>query len=92
MDPKEEIKVAVLETQMVALNKSVDILSGKIDALTAKIDDNYTKKEDFNKFYRDEFVPLRDAYNRAVWWLIGVLVTSLGGLILASINYFGARH
>jgi len=92
MEPKEEIKVAVLEEKMITLTKSVEILSGKIDNLTDKIDDKYLKKEDFARFKVDEFIPIQNNYDKLIWWIIGTLLAALGGLLLAVINYFQSRH
>ncbi len=60
LQPKEEIKVAVLEVQMGNMTKSVDNLGMKIDDLTKKIDDNYVKKEDFN--------PVRVEVEKLKYW------------------------
>lgn len=90
--PTEEIKIAVLETEMKNLTKAVDSFGIKIDTLTQKIDDSYVKKEDFDRFKRDEFIPVQTGYNKLIWWIIGVLLTSLGALILAVVNYFTAHH
>lgn len=89
--PSEEIKIAVLEEQMKTVVKSVDNVGTKIDALTQKIDDAYFKKEDFNKFYRDEFTPVQTSYSKLLWWIISTLLTALGGLTLAIINYLSNR-
>ncbi len=88
MEPNETIKVAVLEEQMKSLNKSVDNVSNKLDNLTEKIDNAYYTKKDHDTFYLNEFVPLQSAYDKLIWWIIGTLLAALGGLILASINFF----
>lgn len=90
--PTEEIKIAVLEEQMKTLTKGVDTLSSKIDSLSEKIDDSYLKKEEFAKFKNDEFSPVQAGYNKLLWWIITTLLTALGGLILAIINYATTRH
>ena len=89
--PSEEIKIAVLEEQMKTVVKSVDSVGVKIDALAQKIDDSYVKKEDFNRFKIDEFAPVQTGYTKLMWWIISTLLTALGGLILAIVNYFTSK-
>ncbi len=96
MDPNESIKVAVLEEQMKTLTKSVESLGAKmenkIDTLTDKIDDNYVKTVDFDKFRNDEFAPVKNNYDKLIWWIIGTLLAALGGLVLATVNYVSSHH
>jgi hypothetical protein len=62
---KENVKVAVLETQMIGVVDGLKVLGCKIDTLTIKIDDNYVKKEDFN--------PVRDTVDSLKLWQAKVL-------------------
>lgn len=48
MPLSEESKIAVLETEMKLMTKSMDNLVIRFDMLTDKIDSNYVKVVDFN--------------------------------------------
>ncbi len=99
MPQSEETKIAVLETQFQNLaDKIDDMKKGQeklqltVENLTAKIDDAYLKKEEFNRFYRDEFSTAQNQINRLFWWIISTLVAAIGGLLMALFNYFTSRR
>lgn len=83
METTEIVKVAVLEEQMKVLGKGLETLGvdlgKKLDSLTDKIDNNYVKKEDSNKFYRDEFVPVKQTVEGLKLWqakMVGIAIAS----------------
>jgi len=92
MEPQrtDEVKIAVLEEQMKALNISskerFDVLGEKVDALTNKIDDSYLKKEDFMKFFNEEFKPVKKTTEK-LYWNLGLLIGG-GGVSITLVNWF----
>lgn len=82
----DEVKIAVLEEQMKSLRTGLDAVATKIDSLTQKIDDAYVKKEDFNKFLKDDFSPVKQTTEK-LWWNLALLIGG-GGVIITLVNWY----
>ena len=63
--PEEQIKVAVLETQMINLTEKVGSVVTKLDSLHDKIDNHYVKNIDF--------ITVKKKVDELTYWQIKVI-------------------